>query len=690
MRFPPTRAPRPRRSFPAAATCYIAAAIVSSTLPSIASARDTVTTAPSLRDIVETRSIDGLTLSPDGQRVAFRILSPSVERNDTTAQWYVADLRSGAAEQVGGVSQPARVPIYDVAEDGQARWSPDGRGLFVLSLTRSQMQVHRMGPGSADQIVTHDEADIASFAITANGRAIRYQTGMSRASIAALQADDERFGIHLDRTVATEGLRLTRNFLIGNREVTIRRTADGNARIRGADPHRDVMVPLQWEPHFPSLSPRWKPAATLRATEVVPAANTLNLDGDLIELRPVGSFDSLMMMGKEQLTARHADGSVSRCEDPACLDYNSSIRLVTTSAATHEVIFAHEADFAGRTAIYGWRPSDGQIRLIVDPGGSLDGGSEASAAPCIPAPSSLLCVYSAPTSPPELVRIDVRSGRMTTVFDPNGTLRRKHYPRATFLSWKDSEGRSATGVLILPDDVPPNNLPLVITTYHCRGFLEGGTGRLAPELPLAERGFAVLCVNNNNATVLARDANGAIPPLGMHKAALDAYQAAIGSLAKRGLIDPNRVGIAGHSFSANIVAYGISHTTMFAAAVLGTGVTIDPASYFLTAPTADSFRKDLTTLMGLPAPDNDPASIWPRISPALNAMKVATPLLLQPPESEYLLALQLYAYLQDQGRPVDMYVYPREGHAVERWPVHQFLRAERSIDWFTRWLMPTR
>ena len=44
-------------------------------------------TAPSVRDLIEMRSIDSLVVSPNGRRLAFRLLSPSVRTDKVVAQY---------------------------------------------------------------------------------------------------------------------------------------------------------------------------------------------------------------------------------------------------------------------------------------------------------------------------------------------------------------------------------------------------------------------------------------------------------------------------------------------------------------------------------------------------------------------------------------------------------------------------
>ena len=135
-----------------------------------------------------------------------------------------------------------------------------------------------------------------------------------------------------------------------------------------------------------------------------------------------------------------------------------------------------------------------------------------------------------------------------------------------------------------------------------------------------------------------------------------------------------------------VAAYAISHTDLFRTAVIGTGITIDPATFMFSEPTTDSWRKGILNVLNMPNPFDDTDHRWSDVSPALNASRIHASLLIQPPENEYLLALQLFAAMRHAGKAVEMYVYPDEGHLMTRHPVHQLYRLTRSVDWFSCWL----
>lgn len=637
---------------------------------------------PTVEELVEVRSIGDLSVSPDGQSVAYRVLYPSVTENRTSAQWFILSLVPGATPKaLGQRTDPLYVPMYDAIEDSEIVWAADSQAIFVRLPGEDGIQLHQLTVDGTDRQLTHDSADISAFEPSTDGSKLIYTVHNSRADIERLQSQEERRGIRIDRHVSTEGIRLSRNFRFGSRESTIRWSGiDGAAEAYlGAARTKSISLgETKAAEHQPRLLLDTSVEADRNATILIPGT------GIQVGLR-TGQQDQRFTVGATlHLTASFPNGTSKTCKLPICEGGSGIIKAIAVSSST-DVLIVREEDFSARSKVYFWNPVTGKEGLLFDAKGSLDGGSAYSARSCVGSPKGPICVFSSPTIAPRLVRISPGSNKTSLLVDPNSDFQRHKFGNPRFLEWKDQSGRSANGVLLLPDrqDGP---VPLVITTYRCRGLLRGGVSNLAPEFPLVSAGIAALCVNNNNANILAPEVEEGSEPLYAHKAALESYRAIIAKLASQGLIDPKRVGIAGHSFSANVVSYGISHTDLFATAVIGDGITIDPATFMLTQPTVPSWRSGVLDFLGLPPPDKDPEGRWPSVSPALNAKHIRAPLLIQPPENEYLDGIQLFAAIQHAGGTVDMIVFPDEGHMVGRSPAHQYWRAVRSVAWFDFWL----
>src|SRR5690349_12507263 len=154
------------------------------------------------RRLLEVADLTGLVISPDGNRVAFRLEQASVVRNTYDIFWYV--------QAMDGKAPPRRIAdggvlLHDSAGGsvpGHAVWSPDGRWIYYRALVDGQLAVWRAGvDGSGAESVTHDRADVRDFALSADGNTLKYSVGATRAAvIAAEQAEYDR-GIHIDDTV---------------------------------------------------------------------------------------------------------------------------------------------------------------------------------------------------------------------------------------------------------------------------------------------------------------------------------------------------------------------------------------------------------------------------------------------------------------------------------------------------------
>lgn len=646
----------------------------------------------SITDVIEARTIDSLSVSPDGQWIAYRIIRRSVQTDTILGQWYKTRIDgTGTPIALGRTFVPLEVMLMSMPQDGVSQWAPDSSSLYVLAEGGSGVQIHRLGDGD-DASVTADEADVITFTIAPDGSALTYQTRNARKTIDQAMRDEAASGIHFDQSIITDGLALANNFRIGGRVTTIRRFPDqtiGEANRGGLQTRHIVLGPQKAEsPDRSSVSTKLLPVIHRQDAAAGEARLAMGVGKPTIILRQLRKAVIDDLPGLSRIEADLPGGKHVICPAAFCSGESSAMRLITFNDKTDEAIVLLEPNYTVRTTIYAWNPASGATRVVRPARGSLDDGSIFAAA-CPARDHYLICVEAGPTQPPRLTRLDLRGGGDLVLDDPNKDLAARHFPQVRTISWKDPAGTAWNGVLVLPEDRPSRNLPLVITTYRCRGFLQGGTGWLTSEFALAQKGIAALCMNANADIFGQRDQTGKLLPMRPYDLLDQGFAGAIDKLSDEGIIDRSRVGISGHSLSANAATYAISHTKLFHAAVIGSGVTIDPATYTLVAPAADSWRHAVYDILGMPKPDNDPNHLWEKVSPALNARSIDAPILMQTTENEYHFNLQQYAYLQDAHKVVDMYVYPGEGHMASGRPIHQFWRNQRSVDWFVKWLLPS-
>jgi dipeptidyl aminopeptidase/acylaminoacyl peptidase len=159
----------------------------------------------------------------------------------------------------------------------------------------------------------------------------------------------------------------------------------------------------------------------------------------------------------------------------------------------------------------------------------------------------------------------------------------------------------------------------------------------------------------------------------------------INHLVGRGLVDGERVGIAGWSYGGCMTAWAVTQTQRFKAAVMGAGIS-DFHSFHAQTNIPDW---DMRFLGQPPVSPLAHANIYRERSAITYAERVTTPTLIVHGEKDPCVPVnQAYAFyraLQERGIPVELVVYPREGHSLmERKHYQDYLR--RALDWFKRYL----
>ncbi|MBS0503515.1 MAG: Atxe2 family lasso peptide isopeptidase [Proteobacteria bacterium] len=333
--------------------------------------------------------------------------------------------------------------------------------------------------------------------------------------------------------------------------------------------------------------------------------------------------------------------------------------------------------------LYRWTPGAKAPRVLLRTRDVLLG--------CVQANAALLCTRETSTEPRRLVSVDMRTGQMRELFDPNPEFAAARLGPVQRLRWRNDIGLETWGDLVLPPDYRPGaRLPLVVVQYTSLGFLRGGTGDEYPIFLLAQRGFAVLSIQRPTfvgAADLALRTNDEINAANQRdwaerRSLQSALMTGVAKAVEGGWADPRRVGITGLSDGATSVAFAlINAPDAFAAAAVST-CCFDP---LMTMAFGGTAWADQLHALGFPLATAPDPGFWAPMSLAQNAAHIDTPLLMQLADSEFRLALESYAALREQHKPVEMYVFPDEWH-IKLQPAHRAAIYERTLDWFSFWL----
>jgi dipeptidyl aminopeptidase/acylaminoacyl peptidase len=252
--------------------------------------------------------------------------------------------------------------------------------------------------------------------------------------------------------------------------------------------------------------------------------------------------------------------------------------------------------------------------------------------------------------------------QITDLPDPSEKLRDLQFE---MVHYEREDGIPLSGMLYLPagyNKETDGPLPTMLWAYprefksaDAAGQVSGSpysytrVGATSPVM-LATQGYAVL--SNASFPIVGEDDKE--PNDTFVEQLVANAEAAIDYLVEKGVTDPERVAVSGHSYGAFMTANLLAHSNLFAAGIARSG------AYNRTL-TPFGFQSEERTYWDNP-------DIYLQMSPFMNAHKIKTPLLLIhgaddnnsgtfPMQSE-----RMYDALRGQGATVRLVMLPHEGH----------------------------
>ncbi|QOT70715.1 Atxe2 family lasso peptide isopeptidase [Sphingobium fuliginis] len=607
-----------------------------------------------------------LGLSPDGRQLAFILIRAEASTNSYCIGLAVMDVKPSAkprlldqgGEFIGGTGDyrgvilPTGFPILLAPS-----WSPDGRWIAFLRRDNGVTQLWTVrADGGPARAVTHSPVDVEQFAWGPDGRSLIYairtgqmaeRTALVREAVTGFRYDDRYVPMMGDKPMplATTALSL---FRVDPGGGEARPGEEGDRALLGPDPIGYAILPL-----------------SARAD-----------DGRFIQTEHVTANPA----SPWALAMSSAAGVKIPCPGGACSGKFAGLWWMSHDGP---LLFLRREGWNDRsTALYRWRPGSGPPRRIFVTSDVISG--------CDLAGRDLVCLRQGASVPPRIVRIDPGDGHMDLLYDPNPEYRSIRFGRVERLEWRNDRGLEVAGDLVLPPDYDgQERLPMIVTTYRSNGFLRGATGNEYPIHLFAAKGFAVLSLDRPPHV-------GAINPLnkdwqkllaendrdwGERRSMQSSVMTGVQRVIDMGIADPDRIGITGLSDGSSTVGFALINSRRFAAAAIST-CCLEP--WTVNATIGPAFARKMRS-QGFPPATSDDRDYWEPGSMIRNAASIDTPLLMQLADREYLTAIDVFAALREQGKPVDMYVFPDEFH--NKWqPRHRLAIYERNVDWFLYWL----
>jgi dipeptidyl aminopeptidase/acylaminoacyl peptidase len=619
-------------------------------------------------DLLTLRDAKGVSISPDGSAVAFVVGQADYETNGYRSGLFVVATEATSRVRALGT---AGMPHWDDINqwiDEAPQWSPDGKHISYRTKMDSQehwqVSVWNLATGQREK-VTSVPGDVGSYHWCLNGTALFLESVKPRSSAHAGNPGES--GILFNRAIRPY-------------QVIPILTQMEDAKA----PEREYWI-------YDVQTERERPARQAEIEEWEswnPSAASSNLNSVLANYHIIGALPSPDRSKTAYLYAL----------DTAAQSKTWGMRLLVSSDHEHHIV---EVTPEGHRVEQYWWTADGRTLFYTEHGGR---GHSPELWAFRPVESKSQLVYKAEgrdylssftsddagkvftfllennTSPPQIAVMDRATQKVRILVDLNPGFSSLEMGKTERLEGTNCYEEDWFAYLVKPlDFVPGKRYPLIVTTYRSGDyFLRGASGDENPIEVYAAHGFAVLSFD---AGWLRNPVPGNFDAKLLDWASpVASMEDAIRRLAKEGIIDPARIGIAGFSHGEEIAGYAVSHTNLFRAASGAAGY--DPCFYFLGS---DEWH-DVFEEWGLGGwPGGKSRENWRKIAMSMNADKIAAPILQNASDTEYLIYLPLYRSLTDLGRPVELYIYPNELH-VRNQPRHRLEIYDRNLDWFRFWL----
>lgn len=639
-------------------------------------------------DLLSIRDIGGvngeISVSPDGERVAFHILQAVASENAYRTGWFVAKTDADQDYVAAGWGGE---PILSGESNGMrlgamlapsAKWSPDGKWFAYLLKRDGEVQLWRSSvDGARQDQVTSNAGDVHRFEWSESGEHIYFQTGRPREEKAkALRREGEIGYLFDDRFMpffSTEPV-----FDRADRADIFSSTSTAQVWIVDVATSTERITTKQERQAYELQSRGGHPDADLsgrRVQDIVVASNSAQFTW--LENEDPKTFPS--SGGPLQLYARLENGDEKRCAAPECTGLFGS---VFWSHGEDEVLFfKRDGVSLSSLYLYGWRPGEKTVRTILKTDDLLED--------CGLGGVGLICLHEDAITPRKIISLNTETGALRTVLDANPEFKNFQFTRVEKLEWKEQSGTDAVGHLVYPVGYEEGRrYPMVVVQYMSRGFLRGGVGDEYPIHPMAANGFFVLSFDrpfrSPEYTAHYEDrttrAHEDMRNFWERDSALSALEIIIEKLDARGLIDSTRIGHTGLSDGAETVWYGLIHSDKFAAAAVSGGA-ITPDFFYDVNKT---HRENWLIPGGLTPPESDDDAAWRHLSITYHKERIDTPILVQMADHEFQFGVPSISSLKDIGKPIEAHVFPDEYH-IKSQPKHRQAVYNRNVQWFKFW-----
>ena len=619
-----------------------------------------------LSDLEKIVRVSDPQISPNDQFIAILVAHADMKEDRYDAEIVLVDIAAGAQ----------RTLTYGRKGVGSPRWSPTGDRLAFLAEAGSgkdateQIFVLPMNGGEAKQITNAPAPGVEQFAWRPDGNAIAYAASDEPANKKEIESHNDAFEVGNTDYLETSAALPSHVWLISAEGGEAKRLTSGPWSLPIAFPPSSPPSPFSWTPDGKSL-------VITRQETPEPGDGDLTtiqiLDTETGKLRKLTSHEKFEGFGNFS-----PDGSKIAYWYPRDGDPNNENAIYVTGASggdgsdltyqidreIHRAIWMPD----GKSLLIGghdgtglslWlQPLQGEARRInigdIKPSWSF--WVDMTVGP----KGDIALTGSTSGHPTELYYMSSLNALPRALTSFNAPIAALELGHVQSIDWQGPDGFREDGVLTYPPDFEKGRKYPLVLLIHGGPQASSTTSFSSFSQVIAADGYLVFEPNyrgsdnlgNAYQRAIYRDA-GAGPGRDV--------MAGLSTIEKMGIVDTDRIAVAGWSYGGYMTSWMIGHYQGWKAAVSGAAVN----DLVAEATVSDGNRTDYYGMGGSPWV-GDNWKIYREQSPVTYASNIHTPTLILCDTGDFRVPIvesyEMYHALKDNGTTVQFIAYPVPGH----------------------------